>query len=84
MEIKNIVSNQILESRFNKLCANNWKVKNLAKNFRGDTKDKIDNWPTPARNKLLALLSIVENEAYKFVYHNAATVNHPTVGKDGE
>jgi len=82
MEIKNVVSNEILESRFNELRANNWKVSNLSKNFHGNIKEKIDNWPTPTRNKLLALLSIVENEAYKFVYHDVARINHPTVGKE--
>jgi len=82
MEIENVISNEVLESRFNDLCLSNWKINNMAENFGGDIKQKIDYWPTPTRNKLLALLSIVENEAYKFVYHDAATVNHPTVGKE--
>ena len=70
MDIKNVLTNEELESKFLNLCESNRKVKIMAKGLSFSGKAIIDNWFAATRPKLLDLLEIQENEDYPLVYHS--------------
>ncbi len=70
MKIENVLSNDELQKRFDKLCEENWLIKKMAKAQKFETaKESIDGWVNATRLQLMEKLNIQENEDYKFIYH---------------
>ena len=68
-EIVNVISNEELKDRFDKLCKDNWKIRNMTSNSLWDTKEILDNWPKQTRLSLLKMLNLSEDSEYNGVYH---------------
>lgn len=77
MDIKNVLTDEDLQERMDKLKSENWLINKMADIIHpGKTihslsaKNQIDNWVQHTRPQLLKLLKISENENYKFMYHD--------------
>lgn len=70
--LKNILSNEELQVKFDHVCAKNWLIFKIAEAIKGNSaRELINNWPVATRNQLLSKMNICEHETYKQLYQDA-------------